>query len=124
MMIALCDRRMPEAASARNRSGNAAPPNASPPILRKFRRDRPSQNFEDEPAMVNMALDQFANGQVIVIHEILRASGKIIQRNLVRIDAEIVIKRREDLAEMDGPLDGFAAQPVRCTDDLANFHSA
>src|SRR6185503_5099019 len=123
MMIALCDRRMPEAASARKRSGSAAPPKARPPILRKFRRDRPSQNFEDEPAMVSMASNQFANGLVIVVHEILRASGKIVERDLVGVDAEIVIQRREDFTEVHGPFHGFAAQPIRGANDLADFHS-
>lgn len=49
MMTALCRipaLRMPLAASAFNRPGNASPPIPSEPTRRKFRRDTPSQNPE------------------------------------------------------------------------------
>src|SRR5215204_1281722 len=104
MMTALCDFRMPEAASASKSCGKASPPKPSAPIFRKFRRETPSQNFELEPWIVSMISNQFADRLMIVIDEILRATGQVVQRHLVRIDAEVVIERREDLAEMHGPL--------------------
>ena len=57
MMIALCDRPTPLAASARRICGNDRPPIARPPILRKLRRAEPSQKPRcDLPRMVNMPL--------------------------------------------------------------------
>ena len=44
MMTALCDGDRPAAASARSSAGSDSPPNPSPPIVRKFRRETPSQN--------------------------------------------------------------------------------
>src|SRR2546423_1902520 len=46
MMTALCDLPMPEADSARSSCGSVRPPRPRAPILRKLRRERPSQNFD------------------------------------------------------------------------------
>ena len=55
MMTALCDRPMPADPSARSNWGIVKPPKASPPILRKSRRETPSQNRPSlRPAMVSM----------------------------------------------------------------------
>jgi len=43
-MTALCDRRIPDCASAWSTCGKLSPPSANPPILRKSRREWPSQN--------------------------------------------------------------------------------
>src|SRR5579872_3954133 len=44
LMIALCERPRPASDSARNTWGNEIPPKAIPPMVRKSRREIPSQN--------------------------------------------------------------------------------
>lgn len=54
----------------------------------------------------------------------VRAAGKVLDSDLVYVDAEIVVERREDLAEGDGAFVGLAAEAIRGADDLAGFHFA
>ncbi len=54
MMTALCDRRIPDSASARSSCGRASPPRPRAPIRRKFRRDTPSQNRCGLPRIVSI----------------------------------------------------------------------
>src|SRR5436190_19267150 len=124
MMIALCAFRIPEAASASKSCGRASPPKPNAPIFRKFRRETPSQNFELEPWIVSMISNQFANWLMIVIDQILRASGQVVQRHLVRIDAQVVVEGREDFAELHRALHRFATQAIGRANHLANLHSA
>ena len=55
MITALCGLREPVAASARRICGSVSPANPSAPILKKFRRETPSQKRERPPAIRNMA---------------------------------------------------------------------
>src|SRR6185503_15833970 len=56
-------------------------------------------------------------------HEELRASREVGNRDLVHVDAEVVIERGEDFAETHGPLAGFAPETVRRADDVAGLHA-
>ena len=44
-----------------------------------------------------------------MIDEELRAAAQVVDRRLVHVDAEVVVKRGEDLAELNGAFRRFAA---------------
>src|SRR6266536_3462679 len=58
------------------------------------------------------------------IDEILRPAAQIGDGDLAHVDAEVVIERGEDVAELDRPLRCLAAQAIRGPDYLAGFHAA
>src|SRR5687768_13371549 len=67
--------------------------------------------------------DQFLD-RIIPVHQVLRAAGGIEERSVFGVDAEVVIKRGEDRAEMDGAVGGLAAGAVSGADDLTGAHAA
>ena len=54
------------------------------------------------------ALDQFGHGRMAV-NEVLRSTSQIVNGCLIGIQAELLVKRCQNLAEVDGPLDDLAA---------------
>src|SRR5207302_978047 len=68
--------------------------------------------------------NQFLHWLTAGIDEILRAACQIRDGGLAYVDAEVVVKRREDIAEQHGTFGGFAAPTVRRADGLAGPHAA
>lgn len=62
---------------------------------------------------------QLANRRA-VLEEVLRAAVVVGQLRRARVDAELVVKRGEELLEMDRPVDGMLAERVRGADRLAS----
>src|SRR5947209_20493063 len=62
--------------------------------------------------------NQFLHRLTAGLDEILRAARQIRDGGLAHVDAEIVIKRREDIAEQHRTFRGFAAPTVRRADGL------
>ena len=59
-----------------------------------------------------------------VVKRVLRATGEIVEFDVLRIDAEVAVQRGENFAEVNGPLDSFSAKSVGRSDHLAGFHAA
>src|SRR5262245_13294585 len=68
--------------------------------------------------------DQLPHGLSTLVDQELRTAGQVGDRGLVYVDAEVVIKRGEDLVEGHGPFHGFTAEPIGRADDLSDFHPA
>src|SRR5436190_2402588 len=51
------------------------------------------------------------------IHQILRPAAQVGDRDFAHVDAEVVIERGEDVAELDRPIGGLAAQAIGRADD-------
>ena len=67
--------------------------------------------------------DEFRHGEPAV-DEVVGAAGEVGDGDLIRVDAELVVERGEDLAEVDAAVGDFAAETVGGTDDVAGFHAA
>ena len=59
-----------------------------------------------------------------MVDQVLRAAGQILDVGDVRMDAEMMIQRRDDFTEMNRAVDRYAGDAVRTSDGLAHFHSA
>src|SRR5579872_5815047 len=76
MMIALWEDRMPAAASAASTSVSESPPSANPPIRRKSRLERPSQNLpEPPPRIVSIAEHSFVRPPIMRSRAVRAPSG-------------------------------------------------
>src|SRR5215469_10788129 len=64
--------------------------------------------------------NQFTNGRPF--HQVLGPAGRVVDGRGGRVDAEVVVQRREDLLEVDRPLPGVLAEPVGGADGLAGLH--
>src|SRR5262249_40150743 len=64
------------------------------------------------------------HGLQTVLDEELRTAIQIWHGDLVHVDAEAVVKRGEDFAELHGAFHGFAAQTVGGANDVSRLHAA
>src|SRR5256885_1997888 len=71
-------------------------------------------------AISNQFLHRLAAG----VHEVLRTTAEVVDGDFAHVDAEVVIKRREHVAELNRTLSRFAAEPVGGADHLAGLHPA
>src|SRR5262245_35573606 len=67
---------------------------------------------------------QFLHRHTARIDQILRATAQVSNRDLAHVDAEVVVERREDVAELDWPVGGLAAQAIRRANHLSGLHPA
>src|SRR5512134_3394339 len=70
------------------------------------------------------ASNQLAHRLHPAIDKVVRPAGVIGDRRAIRINAEIVIERREDFLEMHGPIFGALGKTIRRTDHLPRAHSS
>src|SRR5438094_456079 len=57
------------------------------------------------------------------VHEVMRPAREIGYGGLINVNPNVVVKRREDLLEMQRPVVGFAAQAVGRTNHLSGLHA-
>lgn len=76
----------------------------------------------EPPARGLLRPDQLRHRQPAV-DEIMRTPGEVRHGDPVGIDAELVIKRRENLAEMHAAIRDLAAKAVGGADDLPGLHA-
>ena len=69
------------------------------------------------------ASDQLADW-LSPVEEEVRAVGGVVDHRVLNVDAELVIKRGEDILVVHGPILRFLAQAVGRADDLAHAHAA
>src|ERR1043166_1641729 len=69
-------------------------------------------------------LDELLHRLAACIHEVLRPAGQVGKRDLAHVDPQVVIQRREDVAELARALGPFAAEPIGGADNLAGPHAA
>src|SRR2546426_5292587 len=58
------------------------------------------------------------------IDEILRATAEVGERDFAHVDAEVVIERGEDVAELDRPVRCLAAEAISRANHLPGLHAA
>ena len=68
--------------------------------------------------------NEFFHGLTARIHEILRATAEVRNRHFAHVNAEVVIERGEDVAELDRPVRSFAPEPIRRANHLPGLHAA
>src|SRR3954464_4962186 len=68
-------------------------------------------------------LNDFRQGSELFFNQILWAAAQIGGGRSAAVDAHVVVERREQFAERDGPRSGFTANAVRRSDHLAALHS-
>src|SRR6185369_12844230 len=68
-------------------------------------------------------LNQFLH-RLTPIYQILRTAGQIGDGGFIHVDAQVVIKRGKDFAELYGPVNWLAAQAVGRANNLSGFHPA
>src|SRR5436305_1729905 len=57
--------------------------------------------------------------RLVAVDQKLRAAGEVGDGGLVHVDAEVVVERGEDFAELDGAVFGFGANSVGGADHLS-----
>jgi hypothetical protein len=60
----------------------------------------------------------------LVIKQILRAAGEVIQFDVFRVDAEVAVQRCENLTKVHWAFDGFAAKSIGRSNHLPGIHAA
>ena len=67
--------------------------------------------------------NQFTHG-LPAIDEILGAAGEVGQGDAIGVEAQLMVERGEDFAEVDAAIHDFSAESISRADDLTGFHSA
>src|SRR5438477_8907662 len=68
--------------------------------------------------------NQFLHRLAPGVHEVLRTTAEVVDGDFAHVNAEVVIKRREHVAELNRTLSRFAAEPVGGANHLTGLHPA
>src|SRR6266446_10692815 len=67
---------------------------------------------------------QFLQWLTSCFDEVVRGTAEVGECDFARVDAEVVIERGEDIAELDRPVRCLAAQAIRRANHLPGLHAA